>query len=132
MIFENCSGKSLVALATLFSYILSEGLSNNDVNTLASFFTAVGSNLFLIAAVNQSLLSESSNDPDNSSTGKSSSDSSDTDSSSPGSSDDTCANANTAYNKTATHNKSIRDIVLGRTEDEDSQIRSSGDNRDGT
>ena len=49
MDYHNCSGNSLIALASSLAILLSDNLDTNDLSILAAFFTALGDNLALIA-----------------------------------------------------------------------------------
>lgn len=51
---QGLSGCELVALAGLISVAISQNISNNEVNILGNFFSALGSNLSTIAAANDS------------------------------------------------------------------------------
>lgn len=46
------SGCELVALAGLLSVVISNNLSNDEIDTLGNFFSALGSNLSTIATAN--------------------------------------------------------------------------------
>lgn len=50
--FFDLSGCELVALASLFSIYISQGLSTDELATLASFFSALGDNLAILASTN--------------------------------------------------------------------------------
>ncbi len=43
------SGCEWIALASMFAIMLSQGLSSDEIATLASFFSSVGDNLGIIA-----------------------------------------------------------------------------------
>lgn len=49
MCLDNLSGCNLVALASLVSISLAEGLSSEQISTLGAFFTALGDNLALLS-----------------------------------------------------------------------------------
>ena len=49
MSLNNCSGPSLVGLASSLAIFISESLSNDEISTLAAFFSALGDNLAIIA-----------------------------------------------------------------------------------
>lgn len=49
MCLDNLSGCELVALASIFSIYIADGLSANQVSTLGDFFSALGSNLSVIS-----------------------------------------------------------------------------------
>lgn len=51
---KGLSGCELVALAGLISVAISQNISNNEVDILGNFFSALGSNLSTIAAANDS------------------------------------------------------------------------------
>ena len=46
---QNLSGSNLVFLASLFSVIISEGLTSDEIGLLGDFFSALGDNLSLIS-----------------------------------------------------------------------------------
>lgn len=50
--FFDLSGCELVALASIFSIYISQGLSSDELTTLAGFFTALGDNLAILASAN--------------------------------------------------------------------------------
>ncbi len=57
----NCpSGCELVTLASTLSCIIAKNLSPNDIGTLGDFFSALGSNLSVIADVQSSCKNNSS------------------------------------------------------------------------
>lgn len=47
---NNLSGCELVALASIISIVISQGLTLEEINTLGNFFSAIGSNLSTIAS----------------------------------------------------------------------------------
>lgn len=47
--FNNLSGCELVYIASIFSVIISQGLTPDEIDTLGNFFSALGSNLSTIA-----------------------------------------------------------------------------------
>ncbi len=49
-LFNNLSSCEWIALASSLSVILSQGLTSNEVSTLANFFSALGDNLGIIAS----------------------------------------------------------------------------------
>ena len=49
-LFNNISSAELVALAGIFSVMISQGLNQDDIATLASFFSAIGDNLGIISS----------------------------------------------------------------------------------
>ena len=46
---NNCSGPSLVGLASSLAILISENLSTEEIGTLSVFFSALGDNLAIIA-----------------------------------------------------------------------------------
>lgn len=50
--FFDLSGPELVALAGIFSIYISQGLSSDELTSLAGFFTALGDNLAILASTN--------------------------------------------------------------------------------
>lgn len=50
--FFDLSGSELVALASIFSIYISQGLSTDELATLASFFSALGDNFAILASTN--------------------------------------------------------------------------------
>lgn len=50
--FFDLSGPELVALASIFSIYIGQGLSTDELATLASFFSALGDNLAILASTN--------------------------------------------------------------------------------
>ena len=56
---QGLSGCELVALAGLLSVVISQNLSNDEVDTLGNFFSALGPNLSTIAAANNANLPDS-------------------------------------------------------------------------
>lgn len=50
--FFDLSGCELVAIASIFSIYISQGLSSDELTTLAGFFTALGDNLAILASAN--------------------------------------------------------------------------------
>lgn len=46
---NNLSGCELVALASIISIFLSQGLTPDEIDTLGNFFSAIGANLSTIA-----------------------------------------------------------------------------------
>lgn len=53
-LFNNVSGSELVALAGIFAVMISQGLSQDEIAILASFFSSIGDNLAIIASSNLS------------------------------------------------------------------------------
>ena len=53
------TGDELTLLASAFSIAVAKDMSNEDINILACFFTAVGANLAVIAAARQAETKES-------------------------------------------------------------------------
>lgn len=51
-ILNNLSGAELVALSSILAIIISEGLNNDEINTLGDFLSALGENLSTIASAN--------------------------------------------------------------------------------
>lgn len=51
-LFSNVSGPELVALAGIFAVMISQGLNQDSITTLASFFSALGDNLAIISSTN--------------------------------------------------------------------------------
>lgn len=49
MCIDDLSGCNLVALASLVSISISEGLSSSEIATLGAFFTTLGDNLALLS-----------------------------------------------------------------------------------
>ena len=49
MDYHNCSGNSLIALASSLAILIANDLNTEDLTVLAAFFTALGDNLALIA-----------------------------------------------------------------------------------
>ena len=47
---NNCSGYSLIGLAASLAIFISENVDPDNIDVLASFFSAVGDNLGIIAA----------------------------------------------------------------------------------
>ncbi len=47
---NNCSGCSLVGLAASLAIFISENISSDNLDVFASFFSAIGDNLGIIAA----------------------------------------------------------------------------------
>ena len=52
MCLENLSGCELVALASISSIYIAEGLSCEQMSILANFFTSLGDNLNILASQN--------------------------------------------------------------------------------
>ncbi len=107
MIFDNCSGKCLAALATSFAFIIAEGRTNEELNILGNFFAAVGGILSVIASVDVSGADEENSDnADNNknSDGKKSGKDSDNKASASGSKD------NSSGNVEAVSKKSLADM----------------------
>lgn len=50
--FFDLSGPELVALASIFSIYIGQCLSTDELATLASFFSALGDNLAILASAN--------------------------------------------------------------------------------
>lgn len=50
--FFDLSGSELVALASILSIYISQGLSPDEIDTLAAFFSALGDNLGVLASTN--------------------------------------------------------------------------------
>lgn len=50
--FFDLSGTELVALASILSIYISQGLLSDELATLAGFFTALGDNLAILASTN--------------------------------------------------------------------------------
>ncbi len=48
--FDNLSSCELIALASIFAIMISQGLTSSEIATLASFFSALGDNLGIIAS----------------------------------------------------------------------------------
>ncbi len=48
----NISSTELIALAGIFAVMVSQGLSKDEIATLASFFSALGDNLSIISSAN--------------------------------------------------------------------------------
>ena len=51
-LFGNISGPELVAVAGIFAIMISQGLNQDEIATLASFFSALGDNLGIIGSSN--------------------------------------------------------------------------------
>lgn len=49
-LLDNASSTELIALAGFFAVMISQGLSQEEIAKLASFFSAVGDNLGIIAS----------------------------------------------------------------------------------
>ena len=49
MCLDNLSGRELVALASIVSIYIADGLSSEQISTLGDFFSALGDNLSLLA-----------------------------------------------------------------------------------
>lgn len=47
---NNCSGANLIGLASSLAILISEQFDADELNILASFFSALGDNLGIIAA----------------------------------------------------------------------------------
>ncbi len=51
--FFDLSGPELIALASIFAiYISQQGLSSDELSTLAAFFSALGDNLGVLSSTN--------------------------------------------------------------------------------
>ncbi|MCI9287649.1 MAG: hypothetical protein HFJ57_06825 [Clostridia bacterium] len=50
--FFDLSSTELVALASILSIYISQGLSTDELATLAGFFTALGDNLAILSSAN--------------------------------------------------------------------------------
>lgn len=53
---NNLSGQELVSFAAIFSILISQGLTPDEIDTLGNFLTAVGTNLTTIASTTNSIL----------------------------------------------------------------------------
>lgn len=51
---SNLSGCEWIALASSFAIMLSQGLTSDEVSTLANFFSALGDNLDILASTKTS------------------------------------------------------------------------------
>lgn len=49
MCFDNLSSNNLIGLSSSLSILLGENLSTNEISLLATFFSALGDNLSIIA-----------------------------------------------------------------------------------
>lgn len=49
-LLNNVSSAELIALAGFFAVMISQGLSQNEIARLASFFSAIGDNLGIISS----------------------------------------------------------------------------------
>lgn len=49
-LLDNVSSTELIALAGIFAVMLSQGLNQEEIATLASFFSAIGDNLGIISS----------------------------------------------------------------------------------
>lgn len=47
---DNVSSCELVALASIFAIMISQGLTSSEISTLGSFFSALGDNLGIISS----------------------------------------------------------------------------------
>lgn len=51
-LLSNVSATELIAIAGIFAVMISQGLNQDEIATLASFFSALGDNLGIIASNN--------------------------------------------------------------------------------
>lgn len=49
-LLDNVSSTELIALAGIFAVMISQGLNQEEIATLASFFSAIGDNLGIISS----------------------------------------------------------------------------------
>lgn len=52
-LLNDLSGTELVLLSSAIAIFISEGLDNDDINTLGNFLSALGDNLSTIASANE-------------------------------------------------------------------------------
>ncbi len=51
-LLNDLSGAELVLLSSILAIVISEGLDNDEINTLGDFLSALGENLSTIASAN--------------------------------------------------------------------------------